>query len=154
VVVNFEQKRFDTGQTQVTFAGEAPPPEPAPDDGGDKIDGDGTLNKKVKAAWADTKSEDRAWLPNFRIVYEKASRKNGFADKAATWGALFEAMLKEAQLQQVAGKLSSVQDAVSEYLKDNLPSKGASDTPMTAADQKKAKIVFRNVVTALNRLED
>ena len=74
-------------------------------------------------------------------------------DKAATWGALFEAMLKEAQVQQVAGKLGPVQDAVQAYLKENLPSKGASDTPVTADDKAKAKKAFKNVVTALNRLE-
>lgn len=121
---------------KVTVVGSDPRPAPDPTD---------PLTVAIKAAYAE-ESPSPALMASLAAVYHNGATKAG---DAATWGDLFAAMADDAGKFGVSGKLPKVQAAISQHLKANLPSAGATTKAIDADGRKKAAATFTAVANAV-----
>jgi hypothetical protein len=136
------KKRFDSGEAEISFAGESPNPDVDPSAA--------TLTSKVQKAYNEEPETEKYLAPSLAAVYAKAA---DYIDNATSWGDLFSKMEKDAKEQKVNGKLLKVQTEIQTYLLRHLPGKDAWDKPMVATDRRKAKDAFATVANAVSKIK-
>lgn len=151
VRVNFDKKTFDTGNVQVSFAGEQPDPDVDPDN----PDGSASQTQLVRRLQAAADLEDDAEKANIRTL---ASLYRAMAavvpGHTGTAAELYDRMVSEAASIKLTGHLQIVQRAAAKELKAVLPWKDADkNKPLTAGQRQGAARMFTNLANALDKVK-
>jgi hypothetical protein len=130
--------------------GPAPPPDPPPGPGPGPAPDD-ALAKSFQAAYAaESDPQKAALLPTLAAFYRQGAKSSADAG-LATWGDLFGAMSKAAQLLGTAGKLPAVQKAAQAELLKALPT--TPTAPLGVAGRKLAADTFDRIAGALEAVK-